>query len=196
MSGMFYLLSDDTPPCSPRAAGGSTEIDYAAVFKSWCDNDPILAGMHDGTLSWADVADLEDAEWAARGGRPVVLEPGFQVVTARYRAPRPPLVPKAACGGGHVNLVDLALREQVGGLGREMVRREDEIATAETRSRCSSVASEPEECRFYNSPKGCRNGDDCPYEHVKRSLCEIRCRFLDTDRGCRPSRGVRCPYKH
>jgi hypothetical protein len=96
-------------------------------------------------------------------------------------------------------VVDLALREQIGGLGREMVRREDEITTAlwsDARSRSSSAASPSEECRFFNSPAGCRNGDDCPYVHVKRSLGEIRCRFLDTERGCRPSRGVRCPYKH
>ena len=55
---------------------------------------------------------------------------------------------------------------------------------------------ELEECRYFNTPRGCREGDDCDYLHIKRSLSELRCRFLDTPRGCNPGFGRRCPYKH
>ena len=53
---------------------------------------------------------------------------------------------------------------------------------------------EPEECRFFNSAHGCREGDKCPYKHIKRSLSEIPCRFFGMSMGCR--KGSACPYKH
>jgi hypothetical protein len=56
--------------------------------------------------------------------------------------------------------------------------------------------AEQEECRFFNTPRGCREGDDCDYLHIKRSMSDLRCRFLDTPRGCNPGFGRRCPYKH
>jgi hypothetical protein len=55
---------------------------------------------------------------------------------------------------------------------------------------------QPEECRFFNSPAGCRDGDQCIYKHTPRALCDIPCRFEATDAGCRPMRGKVCPYKH
>jgi len=55
---------------------------------------------------------------------------------------------------------------------------------------------EPEECRFFNSPAGCRDGEACVYKHTPRALCDIPCRFEATDAGCRPMRGKVCPYKH
>ena len=55
---------------------------------------------------------------------------------------------------------------------------------------------QPEECRFFNSPAGCRDGDQCVYKHTPRALCDIPCRFEATDAGCRPMRGKVCPYKH
>ena len=60
----------------------------------------------------------------------------------------------------------------------------------------AAVRTELEECRYFNTPRGCREGDDCDYLHIKRSLSELRCRFLDTPRGCNPGFGRRCPYKH
>ena len=53
-----------------------------------------------------------------------------------------------------------------------------------------------EECRFFNSPMGCREGAACPYTHVKRDISEIPCRFETSGVGCRPMRGKTCPYKH
>jgi len=53
-----------------------------------------------------------------------------------------------------------------------------------------------EECRFFNSPMGCREGTACPYTHVKRDISEIPCRFETSGVGCRPMRGKTCPYKH
>ena len=53
-----------------------------------------------------------------------------------------------------------------------------------------------EECRFFNSPMGCRMGTACPYTHVKRDISEIACRFEVSGVGCRPARGKTCPYKH
>jgi len=53
-----------------------------------------------------------------------------------------------------------------------------------------------EECRFFNSPMGCREGDACPYSHVKRDISEIACRFETSGVGCKPARGKVCPYKH
>lgn len=60
----------------------------------------------------------------------------------------------------------------------------------------ASARTELEECRYFNTPRGCREGDDCDYLHIKRSLSDLRCRFLDTPRGCNPGFGRRCPYKH
>lgn len=55
---------------------------------------------------------------------------------------------------------------------------------------------EPEECRFFNSPSGCRDGESCFYKHVKRDISEIQCRFETTEVGCNPGHGRKCPYMH
>ena len=55
---------------------------------------------------------------------------------------------------------------------------------------------EPEECRFFNSPAGCRDGESCFYKHVKRDISEIPCRFESTEVGCNPGHGRKCPYMH
>jgi hypothetical protein len=52
----------------------------------------------------------------------------------------------------------------------------------------------PEECRFFNTKAGCRSGDECPYQHIKRDQQAIECRFFKTARGCRS--GSACIYKH
>jgi hypothetical protein len=67
---------------------------------------------------------------------------------------------------------------------------------ASVHSHHSDHSDEAEECRFFNSPNGCREGADCPYKHVERALSEIPCRFNGTARGCKPAFGKRCPYKH
>ena len=54
----------------------------------------------------------------------------------------------------------------------------------------------PEECRFFNSPMGCRDGANCFYKHVQRDICEIPCRFEAMEVGCHPGHGRKCPYKH
>ena len=59
----------------------------------------------------------------------------------------------------------------------------------------SGHSDEPEECRFFNSPNGCREGTDCPYKHVERALSEIPCRFNGTAPGSKPAFGKRCPHK-
>lgn len=55
---------------------------------------------------------------------------------------------------------------------------------------------EPEECRFFNSPCGCRDGDACIYKHTERDPATIACRFELTDVGCNPGFGRKCPYMH
>lgn len=55
---------------------------------------------------------------------------------------------------------------------------------------------EPQECRFFNSPCGCRDGDACFYKHVERDASEIPCRFEQSEVGCNPGFGRKCPYKH
>jgi hypothetical protein len=52
----------------------------------------------------------------------------------------------------------------------------------------------PEECRFFNTAAGCRSGEKCPYQHIKRAQQEIECRFFKMPRGCRS--GAACIYKH
>jgi hypothetical protein len=54
----------------------------------------------------------------------------------------------------------------------------------------------PEECRFFNSPAGCRDGSACIYKHVERDPATIPCRFEQSSAGCVPSHGRRCPYMH
>lgn len=70
------------------------------------------------------------------------------------------------------------------------------VAAAATTAPVAAAHTELEECRYFNTPRGCREGDDCDYLHIKRSLSDLRCRFLETPRGCNPGFGRRCPYKH
>ena len=55
---------------------------------------------------------------------------------------------------------------------------------------------EPEECKFFNSPSGCRDGAGCVYRHVERNPAEMPCRFEASAAGCHPAFGRTCPYKH
>jgi hypothetical protein len=55
---------------------------------------------------------------------------------------------------------------------------------------------EPEECRFFNSPAGCRDGEHCVYQHVTRNPAEMPCRFESSSAGCNPGFGRKCPYMH
>ena len=54
---------------------------------------------------------------------------------------------------------------------------------------------EPEVCRFFNAPGGCRlpNGKKCPYKHVAGAVAEP-CRFFNSPRGCK--NGSSCPFSH
>ena len=54
----------------------------------------------------------------------------------------------------------------------------------------------PSECRYFNSPAGCRDGAKCMYKHVERSAADIPCRFEASSAGCHPPPGRKCPYKH
>jgi hypothetical protein len=54
----------------------------------------------------------------------------------------------------------------------------------------------PEECRFFNSPAGCRDGDACLYKHVTRDPASMPCRFEASAVGCNPGFGRKCPYMH
>lgn len=55
---------------------------------------------------------------------------------------------------------------------------------------------EPEECRFFNSPAGCRDGAHCVYKHVARDPSTMPCRFEASAVGCNPGFGRKCPYLH
>lgn len=55
---------------------------------------------------------------------------------------------------------------------------------------------EPQECRFFNGPGGCRDGANCIYKHVERNAAEIPCRFEQSAAGCNPGFGRKCPYFH
>jgi hypothetical protein len=55
---------------------------------------------------------------------------------------------------------------------------------------------EPQECRFFNGPGGCRDGENCFYKHIERDVSEIPCRFEQSEAGCNPGFGRKCPYKH
>lgn len=55
---------------------------------------------------------------------------------------------------------------------------------------------EPQECRFFNSPAGCRDGADCVYQHKKRDPATMPCRFELSPVGCNPGFGRKCPYMH
>ena len=55
---------------------------------------------------------------------------------------------------------------------------------------------EPQECRFFNSPAGCRDGADCVYQHKKRDPSTMPCRFELSPVGCNPGFGRKCPYMH
>ncbi len=54
----------------------------------------------------------------------------------------------------------------------------------------------PTECRYFNSPAGCRDGAKCFYKHVERCAADIPCRFESSSVGCHPPPGRTCPYKH
>ena len=45
-------------------------------------------------------------------------------------------------------------------------------------------------CRFYGSMKGCKNGNQCPYNHSNPNSVPL-CRFIN---GCRYGR--HCQYRH
>jgi hypothetical protein len=54
---------------------------------------------------------------------------------------------------------------------------------------------EPEVCRFFNSPGGCRlpDGKKCPYKHVA-GVAPEPCKFFNSPRGC--NKGAACPFTH
>eukprot|EP01084_Bolivina_argentea_P108276 193496_1 len=51
-------------------------------------------------------------------------------------------------------------------------------------------------CRFYNSPSGCRYGDNCGYSHDSNTVNNntTLCRYFYSSSGCRY--GKQCRYKH
>ena len=57
------------------------------------------------------------------------------------------------------------------------------------------------ECKFYNTPVGCRKGANCKFLHINESEeCEeateqkVECKFYNTPRGCKF--GTKCLYAH
>jgi hypothetical protein len=49
-----------------QTASASNEKDYAYLLKERVAKDPMLSGLYDGSLSWADVIEMEeqsDSEW-------------------------------------------------------------------------------------------------------------------------------------
>ena len=71
----------------------------------------------------------------------------------------------------------------------------DEWFKHETKDIHRDANGEPEVCRYFNSPGGCRlaDGKKCPYKHVAGAAPEA-CRFFGTPRGC--NKGSSCPFAH
>ena len=80
----------------PTLSFGEGSNGLGALFSTispFSDADPIMRGIRDGTISWADAAELEEAEAAAR--MPVAL---FTPPTTSAWAAAPPLVRQVAGG--------------------------------------------------------------------------------------------------
>ena len=80
----------------PTLSFGEGSNGLGALFSTispFSDADPIMRGIRDGTMSWADAAELEEAEAAAR--LPVAI---FTVPGTSAWAATPPLVRQVAGG--------------------------------------------------------------------------------------------------
>jgi len=73
--------------------------------------------------------------------------------------------------------------------------RYDEWFRHETKDIHRDANGEPEICRYFSSPGGCRlaDGKKCPYKHIAGAAPEP-CRFFATPRGC--NKGSSCPFAH
>lgn len=73
--------------------------------------------------------------------------------------------------------------------------RYDEWFRHETKDIHRDENGEPEICRYFSSPGGCKlpDGKKCPYKHVAGAEPEP-CRFFNSPRGC--NKGSSCPFKH
>ncbi|CCI45078.1 unnamed protein product [Albugo candida] len=61
--------------------------------------------------------------------------------------------------------------------------------------KCSQPRSEP--CKYFNTPVGCKYGDDCLFEHTettRSAKVDIPCRFYNTPEGC--NSGDKCHFVH
>jgi len=83
------------------------------------------------------------------------------------------------------------------GMGWETVwnERYDDWFKHATKDIHRDAHGEPEVCRFFNAPGGCRlaNGKKCPYKHIAGAVAEP-CRFFNSARGCK--NGSSCPFSH
>lgn len=201
----------DEEPISQKSVRPRTLAEMMAT-------DPFLVAMNDGGVCWGDIEyvnkKLPVAAQIAQLRLWAAEEKVWQANIAASRAarlariaepmeesdPEPTAEEKAASYAAQVEAA--AKQEKWDAVRRHYLETcplgefDDDTASIGSHGIHLDENGEPEECRFFNSPAGCRNGASCPYKHKKRALSEIQCRFMGTDRGCRSGFGKKCPYKH
>lgn len=183
-------------------------IDYGAILRAAIAADPIQVALQNGTMSWADCLMMDEPE-------PTQEElMAFRVASQKYQEER-----RAA--EREAERLEMEKLEAEAEEDRKYMIASwaSEEWWAKNRCTCTwemidslpmrsdvpclcykrvhlTEDGEPEECRFFNSPAGCRDGAHCVYQHVTRDPSTMPCRFEASDVGCNPGFGRTCPYMH
>ncbi len=186
-------------------------IDYGAVLRAALAADPIMVALQNGTMSWADCVMMDEPEPTQEE-----LE-AFRAASQKYQAEA---ATRRAAAQEEERLLELKEQEEAEEERKYMIAGwASEEWWAKNRCTCTweqidslpmgsdvpclcykrvhlTEDGEPEECRFFNSPAGCRDGAHCVYKHVERDPSTMPCRFEASAVGCNPGFGRKCPYMH
>ncbi len=186
-------------------------IDYGVALRAAIAADPILVALQNGTMSWADCVMMDVPE-------PTEEEMvAFRAASEKYQAAA------ADRRAAEVEAQRLEMEKEQAEAEEERKYMIAGWASEEwwANNRCTCTweqidslpmgsdvpclcykrvhlteDGEPEECRFFNSPAGCRDGAHCVYQHVTRDPSTMPCRFEAAAVGCNPGFGRKCPYMH
>nr|CCA19989.1 RNAbinding protein NOB1 putative [Albugo laibachii Nc14]CCA23297.1 RNAbinding protein NOB1 putative [Albugo laibachii Nc14] len=73
--------------------------------------------------------------------------------------------------------------------------RPSQTIVRDANGKCAQPRTEP--CKYFNTPIGCKYGDQCLFEHTETTVSakvDIPCRFFNTPEGCQ--NGDKCHFVH
>jgi len=194
-------------------------MDAITWYQNWCLTDPIQVALSNGTMSWADTLDPEPLPTPEEAAAFSAAQAAYAATVAERRAgaaeeERLQAIQDAEESAkavkdqyaewasqdywraNHCTCYKDMTYEEFEALSMGELRAMDEGECACYKKVHLDENGEPEECRFFNSPAGCRDGADCFYKHIERDPSQMPCRFEASAVGCNPGFGRKCPYMH